>query len=150
VPIAVHPGHWVGLQPFLLPHVVQSVAVSVPMHVGPVVKMCGGDWPSLLVAQQIWLSQSLSELHALAHVSWQTPMQQSFPIWAQSDDVVHVLGQGFEFGLAVGFRHNPLTFRLGSTVGADVQQTSPEVVSQSLLDPHIFGHWLACVQNGVE
>ena len=89
--------------------------------------------------------QSVFFLHALAQVFAQTPSQQSWPVALQSDEVMHDFGHGS----VCGFRHSPFTFKLGSTVFTDVQQTSPAVVSHSELVVQPFGHRLAGVHSGL-
>jgi hypothetical protein len=122
--IAVHPGHCVALQLLKLPHEAQ-LSVGVPTHVGPVENVIGGTGTCRsAVLQQIMLEQSLSLWHALGHVFWQMPSQQSGLVASHSLDVVHAFGQG----AYVGFRHRPAALRLGSNLLSVVQHTSPVAV----------------------
>jgi hypothetical protein len=122
------------------------VRAGVPWHDGDTLNSCGGiGKPARSTLQQICPVQSLSSLHDFGHELAHTPSQQSWPVLLQSAEVVHAFGQGSFAGL----RHRPVTLRFGSTVFADVQQTSPDVVSQSLLVPQLFGQRLAGVQIGV-
>ena len=121
--------------------------MGVPEHIGDTLNSCGGSGkPDRSTLQQILPLQSLSLTQSLAHESAHTPSQQSCLVALQSADVVHDFGQASTAGL----RQMPLAFRFGSMVFADVQQTSPDVVSQSLDAAHAFGQRLAGVQIGVE
>jgi hypothetical protein len=98
--------------------------------------------------QQICPSQSLLWLHDFGHEELQMPSQQMGFAASQSVDWLHTFGQKLapSCPVYVGFRHRPGTLRLGSSLPTDVQQTSPFVVLQSLLDEHDFGHTFAAVQ----
>jgi hypothetical protein len=87
--------------------------------------------------------QSSSDLHALGHVVWQIPSQQSWPVDAQSVDDWQAFGQGSNAGL----RQRPGALKDESMLFTDVQQTSPWLVWQSELVLHVFGHWFAPVQT---
>jgi UDP-N-acetylenolpyruvoylglucosamine reductase len=105
--------------------------------------MCGGAGsPNTADLQQICPVQSLSCMHCLAHVAAQVPLQQSWPVWLQSEDVVQLFGQGSNIVL----RHRPAVLSEGSTASTDVQHTSPDVVLQSVLVAHDLGHSFAGVQ----
>jgi hypothetical protein len=91
-----------------------------------------------VVAQQIRAApvQSPSVVHGFGHVCWQTPLQHSSPVDAQSVDVVHALGHGAYAGL----RQSPVAVTDASMLWTVVQQTSPALVWQSVLTVQAFGH----------
>jgi hypothetical protein len=123
-------------------HVVNS---GLPLHEGPVLKRCGGSGAcAVYVPQQMRASpvQSLSEVQAFGHVFWQTPLQQSSPVDAQSLDVVHDCGHVSYIGL----RQSPLAVTVGSIDLTEVQHTSPMLVWQSELVLHALGHSLPGTQ----
>jgi hypothetical protein len=90
--------------------------------------------------------QSLSDMHDLGHVDWQTPLQQRGVVAEplQSESVVHALGQ------SVAWRQMDFFPIDGSRPAALAQQISPAVVSQSVFDEHVVGQSFAGVQIGVE
>jgi hypothetical protein len=70
------------------------------------------------------------------------PSQQISPDeLLHSEACVQVLGH--RPGLAVGLRHNPVTFRPGSALATVVQHTSPWVLSHSVEVVHALGHFEA-------
>jgi hypothetical protein len=112
---------------------------GVPLHEGPVLKMCGGGCAfAVAVAQQMRAApvQSLSDMHGLGQLLEQTPSQQSWPVAAQSVSDMHDLGHGSYIGL----RQRPVADRVVSTLCTEVQHTSPMLVWQSVLVPQLFGH----------
>jgi hypothetical protein len=128
-------------QPAPAAHAAHVENSGVPVHVGPVLKRCGGSAAcALAVAQQIRAApvQSESVEHDLGHVAWQMPLQHSSPVDAQSVDEVHALGYGAYFGL----RQRPVAVTVGSTALTDVQHTSPTAVWHSELVAQLFGHSL--------
>jgi hypothetical protein len=108
-------------------------------------KTCGrGAAFAADVPQQIraWPEQSSSVLHAFGHVDEQMPLQQSWPVAAQSLDAWQALGHVSYCGL----RQRPAAVTVGSTLCTEVQQTSPKLVWQSVLVLHALGHWFEPVQ----
>jgi hypothetical protein len=94
--------------------------------------------------QQICPVQSLLCSQLLAQVAAQSPLQQIGDVRepAQSEDVVHALGQVVDDGL----RQMPLVLRFGSRLVAEVQQISPPAVLQSVSALQPVGHSFAGVQ----
>jgi hypothetical protein len=104
----------------------------------------------LVVPQQMRAEgevQSLSEVHAFGHVDEQTPLQQRgvVALAAQSESCAHDLGQ------SVAWRHSDcaLAARLGSSLFAPAQQTSPPDTLQSWSCLQVTGHAFCAVQMGV-
>jgi hypothetical protein len=100
--------------------------------------------------QQICPVQSELSLQLLGQLAAQTPWQQMAAVNEplQSDDVVHDLGHWViapVVDVDSGLRQMPL-LRLGSIRFAVVQQSAPDVVSQSLEVAQALGHWSAVVQ----
>lgn len=106
----------------------------------------GGKRP--MVPQQIRslpTVQSLSDVHDLGQLDWQTPSQQSGDVDEplQSVSLVHALGH------AVAWRQMDFLPMAGSRPPALPQQISPADVSQSVFDEHVVGQLFAAVQMGV-
>jgi len=89
--------------------------------------------------------QSELVLQVFAQVVEQTPSQQ-ISFWAvlQSVDCAQVFGQAAYAGL----RQRPVAVMCGSTMGMEVQQTSPLPVLQSVLALQGFGQSDGGRQNG--
>jgi hypothetical protein len=120
-------------------HWAHVVNAGVPEHVGPVLKMCGASAACTVVVPQQMRAfpvQSLSDMQGLGHVLWQIPLQQSWPLAAQSLEAMHDLGHDSYIGL----RHSPAPVTDGSMLLTVVQHTSPRLVWQSVLVAHVFGH----------
>jgi len=86
--------------------------------------------------QQSWPVQSLLCVQVLGQVEAQRPLQHSSPEEeSQSAEELQALGQVSY----LGFRHSPDVLRLPSILPTDVQQISPDAVSQSVLEAHALG-----------
>jgi hypothetical protein len=128
-------------------HCAHDVKTGVPAQDG-VWKSVGGGGRSVAGdLQQICPVQSLLCSQLFGHVAEQRPLQQMGDVAepAQSDDVLHALGQAVDDG----FRQMPLVFRFGSRALAVVQQIAPPAVSQSVSVEHPVGHSSAGVQIAV-
>ncbi len=101
-----------------------------------------------MVPQQIRAAptvQSLSDLHDLGQLDWQTPSQQRGVVDdpLQSESLEHCLGH------SVAWRQIDFLPMEGSRPPALPQQISPAAVSQSVFAEHVVGQSLAGVQMGV-
>jgi hypothetical protein len=142
----LHPGQLHA--PWSDKHCAHVVIVGVPMHVGAAWKRCGaGGMISARFGQQSWPEHWLLSVQVLGQLAAQSPWQQMGvdDVERQSADVVHALGQAVIDGLT----HTPETPSAGSSLGAEVQQTSPFAVLQSVSAEHWVGQSLAAVQMGV-
>jgi hypothetical protein len=143
VPASVpQPGHAQPLD-WHSAHVVKS---AVPVQAATWKSAGAGGRSDAGDLQQICPVQSLLCSQLLAQVAAQSPLQQIGDVSepAQSEDVVHALGQVADDGL----RQMPLVLRFGSRLLAEVQQISPPAVLQSVSPLHPVGHSFAGVQSG--